>query len=98
VGAVGLVIGTVYSKRGANFEAELADCKLECDWTDEREATDRAGRRANTIAAISWIAGGAAVATGATLYIIGFTKRRRFESLAVAPTSGGVAVVARFGF
>jgi tetratricopeptide (TPR) repeat protein len=99
VGAIGLVIGTVYGKRGADLEAELADCKLRCDWTDEREATDRAGHRANVIAAIGWIAGGAALVTGATLYIVGYSKRRGFESLAVsAPTTSSVAVAARFSF
>jgi tetratricopeptide (TPR) repeat protein len=99
VGAVGLVVGAIFSKRGANLESKLADCNLECDWTDEREATDRAGQRANLIAAISWIAGGGVLATGATLYILGHSKRKRFERLHVsAPTTGGIAVVGRFRF
>lgn len=99
VGVVGFVIGGVFAKRGADLEAELADCNLACDWNDERAATDRAGRRANIIAAISWIAGGAALATGATLYVLGHSKRKRFERLQVsAPSTDSLTVAAQFRF
>ena len=83
-GAVGLVLGAVYSAKGADIEGQLADCAAGCQWTPEREALDRDGSRANTIATISWIAGGAAVAGGAVLYFLGRSKRNE-RRVIVAP-------------
>lgn len=95
VGVAGLVVGALYSSKGAGHESDLAACDAGCSWTPEREAIDQAGRRANTIAAVSWIAGGVALAGGATLYLLG---RSKVERLTVVPTAGGAAVSARFSF
>ncbi len=97
-GAIGLAVGTIYSARGSSIESDLAACARGCQWTPEREALDNDGKRANTISAVSWIAGGVAVAGGAVLYILGRSKRT--ERLAVAPavTSSSAAVMARFRF
>ncbi len=82
-GAVGLVVGAIYSARGADLENQLA-CAAGCLWTPEREAIDRDGSRANTIATIGWIAGGAAVAGGAALYFLGRSKRNE-RRVVIAP-------------
>ena len=96
--AIGLALGTVFSAKGSSIESDLAACASGCQWTPEREALDNDGKRANTIAAISWLAGGAAVAGGAVLYILGRSKRTERLQVAPAVTSSGAAVTARFTF
>jgi len=100
VGVAGLVVGTIYSAKGSDLEAQLADCAAGCEWTAEREAIDRDGSRANRIATISWIAGGVAVAGGITMYILGRTKKGTPERTSLAPviTPSAAAVLARFRF
>jgi hypothetical protein len=81
--------------RGARLRDELAEtCATDCDWTDLRDE-DAAGRRANTLAAIGWIGGGVAAASGVALYLLG---RSRIEQVEVAPVPGGAAVSARLSF
>jgi tetratricopeptide (TPR) repeat protein len=95
VGVVGLGLGTYFSVRGSRLKSELADaCKSGCNWPDY-EDKDAAGRRANTIAVVSWIGGGLAVGGGAALYLLG---RARIERVQVAPAAGGATVSARFTF
>jgi tetratricopeptide (TPR) repeat protein len=100
VGGVGVIAGGFavgYAVRGSRLASELATaCSDGCDWTPELEAKDRAGDRANTLSAVSWIAGGAAVAGGVVLYVMG--RNRPIEHVQITPTSGGAAVTARGSF
>ncbi|HWO17210.1 MAG TPA: hypothetical protein VNO30_00480 [Kofleriaceae bacterium] len=95
VGAVGLGLGTYFSVRGSQLKRDLAAaCEDGCDWAG-LEDKDAAGRRANTIAVVSWIGGGLAAGGGAALYLLG---RARIEHVQVAPAQGGATVSARFSF
>ena len=94
LGAAGLVLGVVFSRRGARLESELHDaCTPGCEWTPALDAKDHAGSRANTIAVASYIGGGAALVGGAVLYVLGRSKPK--ERILVTPVPGGAAISAR---
>jgi len=96
-GALGLVVGIVYTVKGSNLQGDLAArCAVGCDWDSPNiRSLDQDGHQANTFAAIGWIGGGLAVAAGAALYVYGRTK---IEHLTVAPTAGGATVGATLRF
>jgi serine/threonine-protein kinase len=96
-GVVGLGVGTVFLLRGRSLRDELRTaCEVTCDWTDpDLRAKDSDGQRANTIATIGWIGGGAFVLAGAGLYLWGKTKT---ETITVSPSATGATVSARLTF
>jgi tetratricopeptide (TPR) repeat protein len=98
-GVVALVVGSVYSAKGAGYESDLAACAAGCEWTAELEDIEGKGERANTLATVGWITGGVAVAGGVTLYLLGRSKRNEramARSFTITPTRGGAAVSFRF--
>lgn len=96
-GAVAVVVGSLFGKRGNDIQADLdAECTMGCAWTADRERRDHDGARANLIAGIGWVAGGAAIAGGAVLYVVG--RSRRGERITVVPTTTGAVVSARFSY
>lgn len=97
VGVVGLGAATVFSLRGRSLRQDLRSaCEVSCDWSDpDIQDKDQAGRRANTLAAVSWIGGGVAVLAGVGLYLWGKTKT---ETITVSPSATGVTVSAQLGF
>jgi hypothetical protein len=98
-GTVGLVVGALYTKRGSDLEGELAEtCAMGCSWTAVEEDKERDAKQANTRAAVAWIAGGAAIAGGVTLYLLGRSRRIAAERVVIVPTATGAAVSARFDF
>lgn len=75
VGVVGVGLGVGFAVHGKNLQSEVEDR------FDPAKAD--AGHRANTLAWVGTIGGGALIATGAALYIVG--RRPSTERLAVAP-------------
>ena len=93
VGAIGLVIGVSETVRGSSLQSGLAAaCKTSCTY-DQIKSLDDAGHRANTIAAVGYIAGGVALAAGVGLYLYGMSK---VEHVTVTPEPGGATVGATF--
>jgi len=94
-GVIGLAIGVGFSIRGTSLKNQVAnDCAASCVW-DQEKSLDASGKRANTIAAISYVAGGVAVIAGASLFVWG---RVRMESVAVTPTPGGATAAVSMRF
>jgi tetratricopeptide (TPR) repeat protein len=87
---VGLGLGIGFAADGSHLGNELArDCADGCAW-NKYESTDSAGRRANTISAISFVGGGLAAVAGVGLYYYGHTKA------AVEVTPSGVSARVAF--
>ena len=87
-GAIGIGIGVAFSIRGTNLKNQVAnDCATSCVWDNEK-SLDASGKRANTIALVSYIAGGVAALAGTTMFVVG---RLKIESVAVSPTSAAVS-------
>ena len=94
-GAIGVGLGVAFSIRGTNLKNQVAtDCAMSCVW-DQEKSLDAQGKHANTIAAVSYAVGGAALLAGTGLYIWG---RVRIESVAIAPTAGGATAMAGLRF
>jgi hypothetical protein len=93
VGAIGLVTGLAFTARSAALRDDLAArCAAGCDWAAPAvRDRDAAGHRANTIAAVGFVGGGAAVLGGVVLYVIG-------SPVAVTPAPRGAVVTARLAF
>ena len=98
VGIVALANGAYFAKRVGDAESEANSIKtsmgcknwsLECDgkWND---VNDR-GKRDEKIMIGSFIGGGAAVATGVVLFVLGGSKSQE-APVAVTPIRGGAAV------
>ncbi|MGE0868534.1 MAG: tol-pal system YbgF family protein [Kofleriaceae bacterium] len=88
-GAALIVTGVVFGKmaKSASDELDALDENMGT-WTQAEQDKYDAGKRNNTIALISFIAGGAAVATGATLWVMGKLKDGS-SSVAIVPTNNG---------
>ncbi len=91
-GIVGLGLGIGFAAHGSSLTSQIAkDCPpTSCTWGTTQVSEDAAGHRANTIAAVGFVAGGVAVLAGAGLYYLGHTK----AAIEVTPTS----VAARVAF
>jgi tetratricopeptide (TPR) repeat protein len=93
-GAALVVTGLVFGKmaKSASDELDALDDNMGT-WTQAEQDKYDAGKRNNTIATISFIAGGAAVATGATLWVLG-KLRDGPSSVAIVPNSRGATFAA----
>jgi tetratricopeptide (TPR) repeat protein len=91
VGAVGLVVGVVYSAIGASKKSQVASAfAMDHDWTNPTVVSlDKDGRAANTYATIGYIAGGVLALGGAAMYVYG---RIDVEHVVVTPTPSGATV------
>lgn len=93
-----VVTGLVFGKMAKSAEEELNQLSPDMGtWSQAHQDTYDAGKRNNAIAVISFIAGGAAVATGGTLWVLGKLKERD-GSVAVVPTAGGTSVAVGWSF
>jgi tetratricopeptide (TPR) repeat protein len=93
-----LVTGAVFGSMAKSAQNDLE--KLGSDggtWTQEQQDKYDAGKRNNTIAIVSFVAGGAALATGATLFIMGQMKKSK-TSVAVVPTTQGATFAVGWSF
>lgn len=98
-GAIGLGVAVHQGVRASSIERELEDAGGE--WTPELADRYEAGERAESRALTFAIAGGVAVATGATLYYLGHRAGRRpARELVAVPvvTDGGFGVAIAGGF
>lgn len=96
-GAALLLTGLVFGHLASNNEKALNGLNNGGMWTQARQDQYDAGKRDNTIAIICFVAGGAAVATGATLWGLGYMREHQ-TSVAVVPTKSGAAFAASFSF
>lgn len=93
-----LITGLVFGKLASSAESELNQLNADMGtWTQEHQDTYDAGKRNNAIAVIAFIAGGAAVATGGTLYVLGMMKKSK-ASVAITPTPGGTTASVGWAF
>jgi len=100
LGAGGIVlagVGAYYSVDAAHTADEVSALYADGAPWDRIAKTDQRGQRAETLGVGFALAGGAALATGATFYLLGWREDRRAE-LAVVPRAGGAAVTLGWGF
>lgn len=105
VGGVGVVSVAVGAVLGAMTGSELADargdaslCPEERCTPDGREAVD-AARAKGVGSTVAFVAGGAAVATGAVLVVVGLREDDPVRTgLRIAPGPGDVGLAARWDF
>lgn len=97
VGVVALGFAGYETAHSSELSSELhRACANGCDWTAALAVKDRAGTRANHLATAGWIAGGAALAGGVVLYVVGRSKP--IERIQITPTAGGATVGASLRF
>lgn len=97
VGVVGLGVGTVFGLKAkseydqGNELCPSFPCRLTPQQASAREAHGEDGDRAKTVAMAGFIVGGAALATSATLFLLGSRKTEPDRSQAVVRPWVGVA-------
>jgi tetratricopeptide (TPR) repeat protein len=97
-GAALVITGLVFGKLAKSAEDKLDQLGDDMGtWTQAQQDTYDAGKRNNTIAIISFIAGGAALATGGTLFVLG-TMKKSSTSVAINPTAGGTTFAVGWKF
>jgi tetratricopeptide (TPR) repeat protein len=96
---VALVLtGLVFGRLAKNAERDLeALNNTNGAWTAAHQDRYDAGKRNNTIAVISFIAGGAAVATGATLWFLG-NQKRPASGVAIDVSKSGTTLAVGWDF
>jgi hypothetical protein len=62
-------------------------------WSPEYERIEQEGRRDAKLSTIFYVAGGAAVATGVVLYILGMNDDAEARQVSVAPIGSGAGLV-----
>ena len=93
-----IITGVVFGRMASNAEKELNELNAQGGtWTQAHQDQYDAGKRNNLIAIIAFVGGGAAVATGATLYVLGMLKKKN-ATVAVNPTPGGSTVAVGWSF
>ena len=69
-GAALVITGLVFGRMAKSAEKDLNQLSVDMGtWTSDQQAKYDAGKRDNTIAIVSFIVGGAAIATGGTLWV-----------------------------
>ncbi len=97
-GAALLLTGLIFGEMAKSNESDLNGLSTNMGmWSQANQDKYDAGKRDNTIAVISFVAGGAAVATGAALYLFG-TMHKSSTSVAVTPTAHGTALAVGWSF
>jgi tetratricopeptide (TPR) repeat protein len=94
-GGVALAAGAYFAVDAAHASREVSEAYRQGGAWADVEAIDERGRRSETIGTALLVTGGAAVVTGATLYVLG---RRAGRSAAVIPHDGGGEVVVTWAF
>lgn len=99
IAAAGLALagGATYFAFASRSAADQLEERHPADdpgsWSDKDQSLEDRHYRDRTIAVVLGAAGAAAVATGATLYLLGVRDRQRARSLALRPTGGGAVLV-----
>lgn len=96
-GAALLLTGLIFGHLASNNEKALNGLNNGGTWSQANQDKYDSGKRDNTIAVICFIAGGAAVATGAGLWGLGYMREHK-ASVAVVPTKSGAAFAAAWSF
>jgi tetratricopeptide (TPR) repeat protein len=97
-GAALVITGLVFGSMAKGAESDLNKLSTNMGtWSQANQDKYDAGKRDNTIAVISFVAGGAAVVTGAALYFIG-NMHKSSTSVAITPTPHGTAVAVGWSF
>jgi tetratricopeptide (TPR) repeat protein len=93
-----LLTGVIFGQLASSAESDLMDLQsMGGTWDQAAQDKYDAGKRNNAIAIITYIAGGAAVATGGTLYVLGMMKKKRM-SATVTPTATGTTASVSWAF
>jgi hypothetical protein len=97
-GAALLITGVIFGSMARSAEKDLNSLSSDHGtWTPEQQDKYDAGKRNNTIAIVSFIAGGAALATGATLFVLGTMKKNK-TTVAINPTAHGTTFAVGWSF
>ena len=98
-GAALVVTGVIFGMMASSAESDLNSLSDDHGtWTPEQQDKYDAGKRNNTIAIISFVAGGAAIATGVTLYVLGSMKKKSSTSVAINPSAHGTTFAVGWSF
>lgn len=98
-GAALVITGLVFGQMAKNAEKELNQLNTDMGtWTQDQQDLYDAGKRNNTIAIIAFVAGGAAVATGGTLWVLGSLKGKEPAKLDVSAGKQGASVSIAWSF
>ena len=96
-GAVLVALGAYYSVDASRKADEVSALYARgAPWKDIEDLDER-GQRSDRLGMSFAIAGGVAMATGATFYALGWREERRAQ-LAVTPHAGGAAMTMSWGF
>jgi tetratricopeptide (TPR) repeat protein len=93
-----LVTGIIFGRMAAGAASDLNQLNATGGtWTQAEQDRYDAGSRDNTIAIVSFVVGGAAVAAGGVLWFLGHSKEAA-PSVALVPTRGGAYAAAGWSF
>jgi tetratricopeptide (TPR) repeat protein len=93
-----LLTGVIFGQLASSAQSDIEDLQaMGGTWDQDAQDKYDAGKRNNAIAIITYIAGGAAVATGGTLYVLGMMKKKRM-SATVTPTATGTTASVSWAF
>lgn len=97
VGLAGVVVGSIFGGLAFSTESAARDLcpALKCATQAGLDKHDTARRQA-TISTVAMSAGGAALATGVVLLVLGFRGDKPATSAWLAPTPGGLALGGKF--
>jgi len=97
-GAALVITGLVFGEMAKSAEKDLNQLSANMGtWTAAQQDKYDAGKRNNTIAIVSFIAGGAAIATGGTLWVLGAMKKHD-TTVAINPTAHGTTFAVGWSF
>ena len=98
----GVVLGVAavfFGARAVSASHEISSAFEQGEtWNADRTALWERGRRDQTTAVVLGIAGGAAIATGSILFVMGLRAERDSISVVAVPSAGGGQVALRCGF
>ncbi len=96
VGVVGIGVGAIFGLRASSKWSDAKDaCKPGACGPDSAAQSDKdSASSAGTISTITFIVGGAALATGIALYVV--DRNQRNGSLKIVPSLGGLTAVGSF--
>lgn len=97
-GAALLITGVIFGSLASSAQSDIEDLQaMGGVWDADAQSKYDAGKRNNAIAIITYIAGGAALATGGTLYVLGMMKKKRM-SASVSPSAAGTTASISWAF
>ena len=96
VGVIGIGVGAVFGLRASSKWSDAKDaCKPgACGAGSTAQSDKDSASSAGTISTITFIVGGAALATGIALYVV--DRNQRYGSLKIVPSLGGLSAIGSF--